>query len=310
MAAAKNAQEKGAETGTIAALRARIRHLEHGEADSGRHGVCPLGLSAIDESLPGGGISRVGLHEVAGPVDGRGDGAAMGFALALAGRFVGAGEAGAAKEIGRSRIVIWVGPHDDLFAPALAPFGLAANALIRVKARGKALLWALEEALRSAAAAAVVAECDGVDLTASRRLQLAAEAGSTPALLLRRRLTRNDGSDAGAVPIAAHTRWLVTSLSSLPEMTPLGPVPGVGYSAWRLELVRSRGGRPGRWDVVWQGAGEGEGHGFSLMPARMPSGQLGPVSSNDSSGDSGSLRRHARTVPPSSPVLWATDVAL
>ena len=278
MATAENGARNIGERPTIEALRTRIRHLERGNEAGAAPlvcpPVCPVGLAAIDESLPAGGLSRSGVHEVAGPVEGRGDGAAMGFVLALAGRFAGMPETATTG----GRIAIWIGPHDDLFAPALAPFGLNASALIRVRARGKGLLWALEEALRSGAAAAVVADCDGVDLTASRRLQLAAEAGRTPALLLRRRLMRHDGSDAGAAPIAAHTRWMVTSLGSIAETTAFGPVPGVGHAAWRLELVRSRGGRPGCWDVMWQGAGAGAGQGgdqnrgFSLRTAR-----LGPI---------------------------------
>jgi protein ImuA len=256
----------------VAALKARIRHLEQGDAGTAA-AVCPLGLAPIDEALPGGGLTVNGLHEVAGPVEGRGDGAAMGFALALAGRFAIPADADVVRSSGDRRVTIWISPHDDLHPPALHAFGVAACSLIRAKAAGKALLWSVEEAVRSAAAAVVVMECEGLDLTASRRLQLASEAGRTPLVMLRRRLTRSDGGDAGAGPIAAHTRWMATSLHSQPEMTPFGPVPGVGSPVWRLALVRSRGGRAGSWDVVWNGSARR----FSLMPKRPAAIPVTPV---------------------------------
>ena len=44
-------------------LRRRVRALEQGEAGE-RAPVLPLGARAIDEALPGGGLSRAGVHEL------------------------------------------------------------------------------------------------------------------------------------------------------------------------------------------------------------------------------------------------------
>jgi protein ImuA len=90
------------------------------------------------------------------------------------------------------------------------------------------LLGALEESLRCRGLAAVVGESEAVDLTQSRRLQLAAEAGGVTGILLRR-------SPAREASVAV-TRWQVWSA------TTLGDRP-----RWRLSLIRCRGGRTGDW---------------------------------------------------------------
>jgi protein ImuA len=59
-------------------------------------------------------------------------------------------------------------------------------------------------------------------MTASRRLQLAAEGSGTLGIALRRWRRQTDATDFGQ-PTAAATRWRVSVLPS----TPL-PVPGVG----------------------------------------------------------------------------------
>jgi protein ImuA len=74
-------------------------------------------------------------------------------------------------------------------------------------------------------------------MTASRRLQLAAEKSGVLALALRRT------GAALADPTAAVSRWRVAALPS----TPL-PVAGLGRPRWRIELTRCRaGGEPATW---------------------------------------------------------------
>ncbi|MFN4098127.1 MAG: damage-inducible protein, partial [Sphingomonas sp.] len=73
-------------------------------------------------------------------------------------------------------------------------------------------------------------------MTASRRLQLAAEGSGTLGLAVRRWRRQSDAGDFGQ-PTAAVTRWRVSALPSEPL-----PVPGVGRPRWLVELIRSRAG--------------------------------------------------------------------
>ena len=107
----------------------------------------------------------------------------MGFALALAARFM--------AERGRAAIVMAedfaLAETGALYGPGLAAFGLDLSRLVFVRAPdAPALFQAMEDALKSGAPAAVVAEVwslKAYDLAASRRLSLAARAGGAPALL-------------------------------------------------------------------------------------------------------------------------------
>ena len=88
-----------------------------------------------------------------------------------------------------------------LYGPGLDQFGLDTERLLVARvARPVDALFAMEEALKCRALATVVAELsDDADLTATRRLSLAARDGGALGLLLRHKL-----SDA---PSAAFTRW-------------------------------------------------------------------------------------------------------
>ena len=160
----------------IAALRERIRCLEGGERH--RRAVLPFGVKAIDERLPEGGLALGALHEVAGGGNGAIDGAAA--ALFAAGI--------AARTRGR---VLWCVTRPDLFAPALALAGLAPDRVIYVEAGDeKSVLACFEEGLRHGGShgglGAVVAEVARLSMTASRRLQLAAEGSGAIGIAIRR----------------------------------------------------------------------------------------------------------------------------
>ena len=212
---------------TLAQLKRRVRALEQGRSLEAAR-VVKLGLAAIDDHLPAGGLASARVHEVVG--DG-GDGAAVGFTLALIARLMLAAEGP----------VLWCGRHLDLHGSGLARLGVDTRRLIMARAREATdCLWAMEEGLRSSGLAGVVAELPRpLDLTQSRRLQLAAEAGATTGLVLRTAAAET------ASPSAVETRWRVAALSGAPSDEGVG----VGRTAWRLGLERCRGGTSAEWIV-------------------------------------------------------------
>lgn len=189
-----------------------------------------FGIDAVDARL-GGGIARAALHELfaAHAADA---GAAAGFALMLALRGCADGKP-----------VIWL--REDrgcrmagrLHAPGLAELGADPDALYLVGAPDTlALLRAGVDIARCGAVGAVVIEPWGkapaLDLTASRRLAMAAAASGVMTLVLR--------VDAQPGPSAAQTRWRVASAAS----TPLGG-DAPGLPAFDISLLRHRGGIAG-----------------------------------------------------------------
>ncbi|MGQ9366880.1 ImuA family protein [Azospirillum sp. ST 5-10] len=238
----------------LGALRARIRRLEGiGGVAEGR--ALPLGLADLDAALPDGGLPLGCLHEVAAADPGAG----TAFAAVLLARLVAVGRGPA----------VWIVRGRDLHAPGLAAYGLGPERLIAVRARRDAeALWAMEEALRCRALAAVLGEVGTVDLTASRRLQLAAEAGGVTGLLLPR--DARPGAASAAV-----TRWRI---AAVPSVCRPGE-PGVGAPCWRAELLRCRGGRPGAWWLEWRDGAlvAAEAAAGAAVPDAVPAGTVLPL---------------------------------
>ncbi len=204
----------------LAALRARVARLE-GTPAARRDG----GAIEVCSGLPG--MARAALHEVLATEP-------------------GCGAAFAAMVLGRtSGTVLWIGSARaewQAWPPGLAAWGLTPDRLVLLRAESwKDALWAMEEALRCPAVGGTLLvpgweQRAPLDLTATRRLQLAAEAGGGLGLLL-----RADMSEA-FTQTAAHTRWRVS------------PAEG-DEPHWRLELLRARGGRPrDAVEVAWRAA--------------------------------------------------------
>jgi protein ImuA len=82
-----------------------------------------------------------------------------------------------------------------------------------------------------------------LSMTASRRLQLAAESSGAIGIAIRRWRRPAEAADFGQ-PTASVTRWRVSALPA----TPL-PVPGVGRPRWQLELIRCRAGESADLEV-------------------------------------------------------------
>lgn len=211
----------------LAELRARIQRLEGLGGEGAR--VLPFGLPDLDSALPGGGLPLGCLHEVTGEDPGAGTAFAAGLLARLATAAAPA---------------VWILRGRDLHAAGLAAYGLTPDRLIAVRAtRDADALWAMEEALRCKRLSAVLGEAGNLDLTASRRLQLAAESSGVTGFLLQPGPRR---SAARVAPSAAVTRWSVGAAPSDCDE------PGVGDPRWRVALERCRGGRPGAWLLDWR----------------------------------------------------------
>ena len=199
----------------LAELRQRIRFLE--STDAGKAVVLPFGVEAIDAHLPAGGLQAGALHEAFGAP---GEGFAPEPTLFVAGILAR-----------QQRPVLWYSEKRDLFAPGLASAGLhAKNVIYAEAARANDVLLLMEEGLRHSSLGGVVGEVGRMSLTASRRLQVAAERAGVMAFALRRWFPREGKL---CEPNAAATRWRVTALPS----TPLH-MPGIGRAQWRLELLQ------------------------------------------------------------------------
>ena len=217
----------------IDALRSRIARMQAAGSAACRGAAIGFGVPAIDNLLPGSGLTSA-LHEIAGTGPATEHGAAA--ALFIAGILAR-----------RTGPVLWVEERPDLYPPALSGAGLLPERVIYLEA-GRNVLAAMEEGLRARGLAGVVGETSTrVTLTASRRLQLAAEASGVPALLLRRSLRFDD--PLLAEPNAAEIRWRITPLPSPPPVPHARRVPGLARALWRLDLVRCRGGDAASWIV-------------------------------------------------------------
>jgi protein ImuA len=90
---------------------------------------------------------------------------------------------------------------------------------------------------------ALLSQIARLSMTASRRLQLAAENSGTIGIAIRRWRWPAEAADFGQ-PTASVTRWRVTALPASPL-----PVPGVGRARWQLELIRCRAGESADFEV-------------------------------------------------------------
>lgn len=220
---------------TLASLRGSIERIE-APADMRGLVKVALGHGSADAML-GGGLARAAVHEVF--AEGHQGASATGFLAGMAGR------------IAPRKPLVWVRQDfADIESGVLSPNGLAElgldpRLLVTVRAAD------VEQALRTTADAlacdalgAVVLESFGearqLDLVASRKLTLAAQASGVTALLLR--------VGAAPAPSTAETRWIVRAAHSPPAAL---------WSAWGApvfdaQLIRNRHGPVGRWIMEWK----------------------------------------------------------
>ena len=221
----------------LAALRSHIERIETHGAACGLRKV-PLGHAEADASLQGG-LALGAMHEVFAEA-GRQSAAATGFVAGLAGR------------VAARRPLVWIRQDfAEVEAGAVSmhgfsELGLDPRLLVTVRAADvDQALRTTADALACDAVGAVVLEVWGeakqIDLVASRKLTLAAQASGATGLVLR----------MAAEPRAstAETRWIVRAAHSPPASHP--------SSAWgapllETQLLRNRHGPTGRWIMEWK----------------------------------------------------------
>ena len=137
--------------------------------------------------------------------------------------------------------VVWISTSHTIFPPALVSFGINPAQIIFIRLRNRnQILWTIEEALKCEGLTAVVGEPSFIDLAISRRLQLATEQSGVTGFLLRtKQQTLNT--------TACTCRWQIHPLQSETE----DGLPGVGFPRLKVELLKVRSGRPGKWELEW-----------------------------------------------------------
>ncbi|MFZ9052408.1 translesion DNA synthesis-associated protein ImuA [Gammaproteobacteria bacterium] len=174
------------------------------------------GYAELDRHLPGGGWPRQALTEIL--IDQYGIGELRLLMPALA-RLSADDDSADVTEPGW---IAWVAPPFQPYPPALQEWGINLSRMLIVRPKSDSeMLWSAEQALSSGTCAAVMLWPAVLDDQASRRLQLAAEKGSSWAIAFRPLAARVESS-AAALRIALQA----------------------GQSGTRLSILKSRGGRP------------------------------------------------------------------
>src|SRR5437879_6682993 len=205
-----------ARTSTLATLRGSIERIE-APCDAHDLNKVALGHAAADTTLRGG-LALAAVHEVF--AEGHQGAAATGFLAGIAGR------------ISSRKPLVWVRQDfAEIESGALSPGGLAElgldpRLLVTVRAADvEVALRTAADALACDAVGVVVLEVWGearhLDLVASRKLTLAAQASGVTGLLLR--------MAAEPQPSTAETRWIVRVAHS-PPPAPL--MPAAACSPW------------------------------------------------------------------------------
>jgi protein ImuA len=205
----------------IDTLRQRIASLEETQRRLWR--TVPV-ADAVDGWLPNGGLPTGCIHEVSSA------------SLASAIVFCAILSARIARDRGN---ILYIAPDQSYYPLGLLPYGVRLDQVLHISARRpQNRIWAVMEALRCPEVSSVFAVTDDLDLTESRRLQLAAETSGATGFLI---------CNAATAHIAAPiTRWKISSTRGGPECRFDEPV-------WTLDLLYCRGGRPGTWKVEWRG---------------------------------------------------------
>lgn len=183
---------------TLAKLAREVRKLEtSGRIATTEQAPLSTGCAALDACLPTNGYPAGCIVEYLRATSGSGA-SQLAFTAAAAAAQSTAG------------FIVVIDTLQTIYPPALCSLGIDLEQVIFVRPESQAdAIWATDQALRTPAVAAVVAELPRIDDRSARRLQLAAERGRGLGLLLRP-ITARQG------PSWAEVQWVVRSLNTIP----------------------------------------------------------------------------------------------
>ncbi|HTF21697.1 MAG TPA: hypothetical protein VK658_26640 [Chryseolinea sp.] len=188
------------------------------------------GLEPMKEAFPEGRFPVGAVHEFL---------SARIEDAAATGGFIGGLLASLLRSSGAA---LWISSSRTLFPPALKALGIQPERVVFLDLKKeKDVLWAMDEALKCAALAAVVGELREISFTESRRLQLAVENSRVTGFILRHNTHK-------PTTTACVSRWKITAL---PSKT-VDDLPGIGFPRWQVDLLRMRNGKPGTWNIQWR----------------------------------------------------------
>ncbi|HYC39655.1 MAG TPA: Error-prone repair protein ImuA [Chitinophagaceae bacterium] len=199
-------------------------------------GLQQLRLAGIEFIFPNGDFPLRAIHEFLS--SGRETAAATsGFIAALLSALM--------KNSGAA---VWISGSTTSFAPGFKFFGIEPHQFIFLTANTeKEKLWLTEEALKCEGLAAVITELKELSFPTSRRFQLATETSGVTGFII----SQSDKRFVKKLsPNCAAARWRIRSMPSGTNKKN-SDLPGIGFPAWNVELLRLRNGRPGHWQLQW-----------------------------------------------------------
>lgn len=214
-----------ASSSVVEKLSREVRKLEASGRSHVTEKVISTGCTELDQCLPNQGYVAGSIVEYLRTAPACG---ASYLAYAAA--------ASALKQLGGFLVI--VDTQHTVYPPALATHGIDLKQVVLVRPDSRAdAIWAVDQALRTPAVAAVIADIEKIDDRAARRLQLAAETGNGLGLLLRSAAARR-------YPSWAEIQWLVHSVAPSMLTDKQTELNAAGRNLI-VQLHRNRGGNAG-----------------------------------------------------------------
>jgi hypothetical protein len=230
--------------------------------------IAPFFIPEIDQHLPSGGVSFGATHdwfylppENTNP---REVPALCTVPAILCGNaFKHTAQKAADRKFYCEKILLWVGKRcwptpyileENLkFVHNGQRINLLPNCLFIDPPNKKLKNWAIEAALKSGAAATIVADCPFLNLIEAKRFLFAARSGNALALLIRNRSEMS-------LPSPAASAWGIA------------PIPSPSFNPrWRLSLLKAKGSRSSRSEWILEAGNPSEDNNYEKISLHIPS---------------------------------------